>query len=381
MEQSLRPLADAYALAAAGQLAEAIPIFKAHAETGNGDALFTLGDIYWRGVGTRQDLKRGRNLFCLSAQAGFGAGCKAYTNLLGSGHAGKRNWAEALKRLEIEAENDARRAQILGLVRSMTLDPDGNPTDLQEAEQLSERVDVRIFRRAFTAGECQFLMLVAEPSYERAGVVIAPGRNIPAFLRTADGSTLHWLIEDPAVQAMNRRIAALSGLPIENGEPLQILRYRPGQEYKPHFDWLDVGNRRVMTALAYLNDDYEGGETEFTKIGLKERPCRRFARFFEQRSKWRPRPTIQACGPASDEWHEISCQPLDQGSALLAVICIEASRSPLKGRCQIPRSETIGRNGSGFRSADAWLGSHFQAKDILAMLPQHQHRKSEQHWK
>ena len=271
MQQSLRPLSDAYALAAAGQVSEAIPILEAHAETGNGEALFTLGDVYWRGVGTKQDLKRGRELFRRSALAGFEVGNKAYTNLLASGHAGERNWLEALKRLEIEAETDGRRAQILELVRAMLLDADGDPTALQKARQLSERPDVRIFQKAFTPEECQFLKVVAEPSYERAGVIIAPGQNIPAFMRTADGSTLHWLIEDPAVHAMNRRIAALSALPIEHGEPLQILRYQPGQEYKPHFDWLDVGNRRVATALLYLNDDYEGGETAFTEIGLSVR--------------------------------------------------------------------------------------------------------------
>jgi prolyl 4-hydroxylase len=97
------------------------------------------------------------------------------------------------------------------------------------------------------------------------------GRNVPDPIRTSDGSTFHWLIEDPATHAINRRIAALSGTSVEQGEPLHILRYRPGQQYHPHHDWLPPPNRRVMTVLIYLNDDYEGGETAFPKAELQVR--------------------------------------------------------------------------------------------------------------
>jgi prolyl 4-hydroxylase len=82
---------------------------------------------------------------------------------------------------------------------------------------------------------------------------------------------MHWLIEDPATHALNRRLAALTGTNVDQGEPLHILRYRPGQEYRPHVDWLLDDNPRVLTALVYLNEEYTGGETEFVKTGLKVR--------------------------------------------------------------------------------------------------------------
>ncbi|MEI9926535.1 MAG: hypothetical protein WDN44_00915 [Sphingomonas sp.] len=53
-------------------------------------------------------------------------------------------------------------------------------------------------------------------------------------MRTSDGAPMHWLIEDPAIHALNRRLAAASGTRVEQGEPLLILRYRPGQQYRPH---------------------------------------------------------------------------------------------------------------------------------------------------
>ena len=51
-------------------------------------------------------------------------------------------------------------------------------------------------------------------------------------------------------------------------KPLQVLRYGPGQQYKPHLDALPgLANQRRWTALIYLNDDYEGGETAFLESG------------------------------------------------------------------------------------------------------------------
>jgi hypothetical protein len=54
-------------------------------------------------------------------------------------------------------------------------------------------------------------------------------------------------------------------------EPYNMLRYRGGQEYKAHFDGgTDTG--RCVSAIVYLNNDYEGGHVEFTNFGVKIKP-------------------------------------------------------------------------------------------------------------
>jgi prolyl 4-hydroxylase len=263
-------LAHATALFRQGRIAEAIPIIQQLAGRGDPDALFTLGDIFWRGVGVVQDYPRGRTLFRMASEAGHPMGLRAYTNLLATGIAGPRDWQQALARLEAEAATDARRAQMLALIGAMALTQDGDPLWLVQGERIAERPEVRLFRGAFTADECEFLTHVAEPGYERS-LVVGPDGDIPDPIRTSEGSTIHWLIEDPATHALNRRLAALSGTAWDQGEPLHILRYRPGQQYHAHVDWLEEANRRILTALAYLNDDYEGGETAFLKTGLEVR--------------------------------------------------------------------------------------------------------------
>ncbi|HEX6784024.1 MAG TPA: 2OG-Fe(II) oxygenase [Sphingomicrobium sp.] len=270
MQAPVPPLTQAYALFQAGRVPEALEIIHHHAAAGDADALFTLGDMYWRGIGVPQDLVQAYELFGKSSDGGQAMGVRAYTNLMSNGAMGWRDWAKALHRLSEEARSDRLRAWMLQLITAMNLDPSGDPLRLGSGERLSDAPDVTIFRQGFTAEECDFLIAIAEPTYEESRVISTDG-DIRTLLRTSDGSTMHWLIEDPATHALNRRLAAFTGTNVDQGEPLHILRYRPGQEYKPHVDWLLDDNPRVLTALVYLNEDYAGGETEFIQTGLKVR--------------------------------------------------------------------------------------------------------------
>lgn len=57
-------------------------------------------------------------------------------------------------------------------------------------------------------------------------------------------------------------------------ERLQVVHYAPGGYFRPHYDeygsWW--GNRRYVTLLVYLNDDYQGGETCFPRLNRCIRP-------------------------------------------------------------------------------------------------------------
>jgi len=71
-------------------------------------------------------------------------------------------------------------------------------------------------------------------------------------------------------------------LPLSHGEPLILLRYAPGQEYRPHRDYLppskviavdDGGSgQRVATVIAYLNEVEAGGLTQFPLLDLEVSP-------------------------------------------------------------------------------------------------------------
>jgi prolyl 4-hydroxylase len=91
-------------------------------------------------------------------------------------------------------------------------------------------------------------------------------------IRTSLGAAFPFTAEDPVLHAINRRIAKLTGTSYEQGEPLQVLSYAPGQQYRLHSDALPSGtNQRVLTLLVYLNNDFEGGETAFPDLGISHR--------------------------------------------------------------------------------------------------------------
>ena len=54
-------------------------------------------------------------------------------------------------------------------------------------------------------------------------------------------------------------------------EPYNILKYSGGQEYKSHYDG-GSATGRCISALVYLNNNYEGGELEFPNFGIKIKP-------------------------------------------------------------------------------------------------------------
>ena len=68
-------------------------------------------------------------------------------------------------------------------------------------------------------------------------------------------------------------------------EDTMVIRYLEGQQYKPHVDFFlhDVPRveQRVATAIMYLNDGYEGGNTSFPNLNLSFPPKKGSLLYFE----------------------------------------------------------------------------------------------------
>lgn len=54
-------------------------------------------------------------------------------------------------------------------------------------------------------------------------------------------------------------------------EGYSVLKYKENQEYKAHYDGGTLIGRAV-SAILYLNSDFEGGEIEFVNFGIKIKP-------------------------------------------------------------------------------------------------------------
>ncbi|KIZ02233.1 hypothetical protein MNEG_5728 [Monoraphidium neglectum] len=98
----------------------------------------------------------------------------------------------------------------------------------------------------------------------------ATGKPMASEVRTSTG-TFFQRGDDDVIRRIEERVAAVTMIPVENQEGLQMLRYRDGQKYEPHADFFrekynqdDIhGGQRIITVLMYLSTPEWGGETIF----------------------------------------------------------------------------------------------------------------------
>ncbi|MGN6705117.1 MAG: prolyl hydroxylase family protein [Rhodanobacter sp.] len=137
---------------------------------------------------------------------------------------------------------------------------------------------LRVLENILDDAECAELIELARPRLARALTVSDDGKQQVDQRRTSEGMFFS-LGELPLVARIEQRLADLLGLPVSHGEGLQILHYRPGQEYEPHFDWFDPalpgydaitrsGGQRIASVVMYLNTPELGGGTAFPELGL-----------------------------------------------------------------------------------------------------------------
>jgi prolyl 4-hydroxylase len=265
------PAAEADALVAAGRPQEAYRLLTDAAAEGDPDSLFALGNWRLSGQIIRRDLAAARALYRRGAQAGHEGAAKTYVAFVAGGIGGSPEWQSAMRLLEQQGYAGA--ATQLALIQAMRLTPSGEPEAVPAERRLSDSPLVCVFPLLFSPGECDFLVAEAQP-WLQPSMVIDPrtGGLMRNPVRTSDSMSFGYVQENPAVHALNRRIARATGTDVRQGESLQVLRYRPGQEYKPHLDALaGEPNQRILTMLVYLNDDYQGGETLFLKTGVRFR--------------------------------------------------------------------------------------------------------------
>ncbi len=172
-----------------------------------------------------------------------------------------------------------------------------------------------VFGGLLDDAECEALIAAARPRLSRS-LTVATGRSGEEVNadRTSEGM-FFTRGESELVARIEARIARLLRWPVENGEGLQVLCYRPGAEYKPHHDYFDPqlpgtptilrrGGQRVATLVIYLGEPEKGGATVFPDVRLEVAPRRGNAVFF---SYERPHPstrTLHGGAPvlAGEKW-------------------------------------------------------------------------------
>jgi prolyl 4-hydroxylase len=212
-------------------------------------------------------------------------------------------WAEdvAVKALEDTlTAHLAEDARIKGLPTSVPVpEPDlsGSPSSVWAGDREVKILSTLRHPRVVVLGgllsdeECDAMVALASARLSRSETVeTSSGGSEVNEARTSEGMFFE-RAENEICQRVEARIAALLGWPVQNGEGLQVLRYRPGAEYKPHYDYFDPahsgtpsilarGGQRVASLVMYLNTPQQGGATIFPDVKLEVGPIKGNAVFF-----------------------------------------------------------------------------------------------------
>ncbi len=146
-----------------------------------------------------------------------------------------------------------------------------------------ERPFIATFDEVLDPLECEYVIGIASGRVQRS-LVHDPASGGPMLhpMRTSHSMTFAADDDDFWLRQLQRRLAALTGLPLAQAEPLAVLRYARGEEYRPHRDFLrdpaelaaDAPGQRLRTVFAYLSDVAAGGETDFPLLGVRIAPRR-----------------------------------------------------------------------------------------------------------
>jgi prolyl 4-hydroxylase len=204
--------------------------------------------------------------------------------LAARGHGRPQNFEDAFNYVaEAAALGDTRaKGQLTALGGKLDLEPWFAPVQLQQHHAAP---------RVFTAENflpkpaCAWLIKQARKNLQRAPVQVGDQGGAFAIHSGRSNSVAgsNALQPDLVMQLTSLRIAAAIGVPLAQQEPTNILHYARGQQYGHHFDFfteaeeagfaheLRTVGQRIVTVLVYLNDDYEGGETDFPRLNWRFR--------------------------------------------------------------------------------------------------------------
>jgi len=234
---------------------EGIRLLKTAAEQGDGEALHLCAVI-----ASQDEALNDRHIVALryltrAAEKGFAL-------------------AQSTLKLLAQADSDDwfALAGSVDLAQWMTI-PEGTP--------FCDSPRMETFEQFISTELCDWFISRAAPRL-KAATVYDPkdGSNLKTDARTNTTAAFPIADTDLPLMMTQARITKLTGLRVPRLEPPVVLHYEVGEQFAPHYDFLNPqvpafakelaeNGQRVATFLIYLNDDFEGGETDFPVLNRK----------------------------------------------------------------------------------------------------------------
>jgi hypothetical protein len=269
---------------------------RRRAEAGEAEAQLALGARLMVADGVPLDAEEGGALLEQASAQGSADAAALLATIEAMGAGRWQSWERAFDLLALAAERGSASAQ--GQLALLNRDPAIAADDWQgirarldiaaltappERLSLSDTPRIRAIPGFASPAECAWVIARGQGRM-RPAMIIDHGTGGEASHPSRTNKALELLVTgmDVVLQMLRARVAAVTKLPLPVFEPAQIMHYAPGEEFRPHYDFLTPDSpgmaaqlarygQRIATFILYLNEDYEGGETEFPLAGISHR--------------------------------------------------------------------------------------------------------------
>ena len=158
-----------------------------------------------------------------------------------------------------------------------------NNVDNFKLTKLYDEPQIILIDNFLSNEECEHIINIGDPLVKQSEVCgkngSRPDKSRTSWTAHIGKKFINKDSKDPILMKVLEKAAKFSKKDVKNIEPIQLVRYKPGQYFKSHYDYLDTRNpmykdnvnrngQREITFFVYLNDVPEGvgGETQFTKL-------------------------------------------------------------------------------------------------------------------
>lgn len=287
------------------------------AAAGDASAMTALGKRKLGQAGTASELEDAIRVLGAAAENGSAEADYFNSLIFGIFAQEQQEWSVALAHLLRSAERgwDAAREQLclLAADRDLAEAVQSGPCDKGAWRKLHDTIEmsallgssaatvvrqtpcIKTIKAFASKAECNWMIERSRPRLHRARMINAHTQHAPGGIidpRRTNSSTFFDILDSDFILVLLRaRIALATRFPRPSLEVTGVMHYARGQRFPPHVDWFNSKEvpgaaeirskgQRVATFLIYLNDGFEGAETEFPLIDWRHKGEQGDALFF-----------------------------------------------------------------------------------------------------
>lgn len=136
----------------------------------------------------------------------------------------------------------------------------------------------KIFPNFITEDECDELIQFVGTNYIDS-TLIDDSKSSNYIDKSIRSSKVYFFMNDQhkIISNIKNKIAQELNIPVENIEPIQMVKYSNLEKYNEHYDFIEgLANQRTHTFIIYLNTlkKTDGGSTHFIKYNKKVYPIK-----------------------------------------------------------------------------------------------------------